>query len=301
MKDYNHSKPNPENSSVIQALLDIKASGAPAPLVNDLLDILRNDAVILQDADNLFKSHQYPKHVLDWCKVKNDVEFSRFLSPKATALLTAMYQNMWVRNLIQLSHRDIIRIAKIGSLSSVRTALDELIENGCIAVKLKGTTRRPDIYMVNPLIATVGSEISYLKEDFWELTGTKYYYDKESGKTRAKYSKPHKKWKELTANRTYSKGRNSLEVKNYWLTFYKINEAPIKTGKRKSKTGTGKKTDKSPKGKKNLENKQEAEQQTDKAPIKKRNPKTHPDTEKQADKQQINEQRPYGDEDLPFI
>lgn len=257
--------------------------------------------MILQDADNLFKSHQYPKHVLDWCKVKNDVEFSRFLSPKATALLTAMYQNMWVRNLIQLSHRDIIRIAKIGSLSSVRTALDELIENGCIAVKLKGTTRRPDIYMVNPLIATVGSEILHLEEDFWELTGTKYYYDKESDKIRAKYSKPHKKWKELTANRTYSKGRNSLEVKNCWLTFYKINEAPIKAGKRKSKTGTGKKTNKPAKEKKNPENKQDAVEQTDETPTEKNNPKKHPDTEQQADNLQTSGQQPYGDDDLPFF
>ena len=301
MKKPNHSKPNPENSSVIQALLDIKASGAPAPMVNDLLDILRNDAAILQDADNLFKGHQYPKHVLDWCKVKNDVEFSRFLSPKATALLTAMYQNMWVGNLIQLSHRDIIKIAKIGSLSSVRTALDELIGNGCIAVKLKGTTRRPDIYMVNPLISTVGSAIPYLEKEFWQLTGTRYYFDKKSGKERAKYSEAHKKWRELTANRTYSKGRNSLEVKDNWLTFNKINEAPVKVDKRKSKTGNKKTTDKSPKEKKNLENNQDAEQQTDKAPTKKRNPKTHPDTEKQADKQQTNEQRPYGEEDLPFI
>jgi len=275
MKDYNHAKPNPENSSIIQSLLDIKASGASAHLVDELLEILRTNKKILGDADELFRSHQYPSRALDWCKVQNNVEFSRFLSPKATAVLTAMYQNMWHGNLIQLSHRDIIRIAKIGSLSSVKVALDELTDNGCIAIKIPGTTRRPTVYMVNPLIATIGSKLPHLEEQFWMLTGTKYYYDKKGDGLRKRIrSTIQIRWQELTASRTYSKGRETLEVNDQKITFHKINEAPI----------TDKKLRKKP--------------QTDKIPAKKKKPKNKPDTKQQTDKTPAKGQQE--EEKLPF-
>lgn len=225
-------KPNKENSGIIQALLDIKKAGGEASLVDALIEMLRENESLLIEAEELFKGHQYPQHSLAFCKLSNEFEFARFLSPKALVLLIAMCQNMWHGNLIQLSQRDILKITSISSLSSIKPALKELIDCGCITIAIEGTTRKPTVYMVNPCIATIGREISYLKDIFWEYTGSNY---------RTKpviYSAPHEKWNELTSKRTYSKSRVSFQPDSTSskLSYNCISEPKVKMKKRKAAT-----------------------------------------------------------------
>lgn len=234
MNKYNpKNKPNPENSSVIQALLDIKAAGGDIPMADTLIELLRkNDGALLDKAEEIFNEHQYPQHVLKFCKLTKEIEFARFLSPKALSLLTAMCQNMWHGNLIQLTQRDILTITSISSLSSVKPALKELLDCGCIAVALEGTTRRPVVYMVNPCICTVGKDIPFLKEIFWGYTGTNYENKP------VEYSAPHKKWNKLTDIRTYSISRVSFKPDNCntKLSYNCISEPVMKMVKRKNHT-----------------------------------------------------------------
>lgn len=230
-KNNYNTKENPENSSVIQALLDIRDSGAyPALDINHIISSLRADQDAFKQAEKLFHSHLYPDHKLTFCKLECEVEVARFLSTNALVILIAMCQNMRHKNLIQLRHRDILTITSIKSLRSVGPALKELSDCGCIATKIQGTTRRATVYMVNPLIATVGSPAPYLVKQFWKLTGTKYI-DKT-----VKYSIIHRTWNHLTAERTYSKGYSSLETESddKPVYFSRINEPKIKTKKKKS-------------------------------------------------------------------
>lgn len=224
------SKPNPENSSVLQALLDIQAAGGNVPMVDSLIALLRKDGgALLETAEEIFNEHQYPQHVLTFCKLTKEYEFARFLSPKALSLLTAMCQNMWHGNLIQLSQRDVLKITSISSLTSVKPALKELTDCGCIAVAIKGNTRKATTYMVNPCISTLGKDVPCLEEIFWEYTGTDYENKP------VVYSEPHQKWNKLTARRTYSTSRVSFKPDNCStkLSYNSISEPEVKMVKRK--------------------------------------------------------------------
>ena len=225
--------PNPDNSSIMQVLLDIKAAGGPSRLVDEIIDIITvipdtNKPSILQEAEEIYYRHQYPQRAIKFTKLSIRIEFARFLSHNALTILTAMYQNMWHRNMIQLTQRDIIKITSITSSRPIKDALKELIDKGCIAVVVKGTTRQPAIYMVNPEIATVGRDESNLRYTFWGYTGTDYTDFKHP-----KYSDPHKEWKRLTANRTYSISNASMVTDEKTITYNRIGEPKVKTEKKK--------------------------------------------------------------------
>lgn len=233
-------KENPENSSIIQALLDISKAGAyPANEINAMICLLRADSSSLQEAEKLFHSHLYPDHKITFCKLECEVEFARFLSANAIAVLTAMCQNMRHSNLIQLNRKDIVKISALKSEKPVTPAMQELLNSGCIAIKIPGTTRRGPVYMVNPGIATVGTKTHYLQKSFWELTGS-IYHTKQ-----VECSEPHKQWNKLTANRTYSKGYSSLETEDSEKPIYfsKINEPKIKAVKKKANPSDNNKPD----------------------------------------------------------
>lgn len=221
-------KQNPENSSVIQALLDIsQANPYLKKDIDAMICLMRADSASIKRADEIFRSHLYPDNSLTFCKLECGIEFTRFLPVNAVAILTAMCQNMRHGNLIQLSHRDILTISALKSLRSVKPALEKLIELGCIAEKIPGTTRRATVYMVNPSIATVGTKEISLQRKFWKLTGTQYVGKKII------YSETHKVWNKLTAKRTYSRGYSSLEIEGSEKPIYfsRINEPKIKKAK----------------------------------------------------------------------
>ena len=212
-------KPNQNNSSIMQALLDLKSSGGDANAIDILLLQLENNNMILENAEELFESHLHPEHSLKWCKLQCNVEFSRFLSVNAVTILTAMLQNMNHWNNIQISYRDIIQITALNSLKSIKPALKELIDKGCIAVQDKGTTKRPTVYMVNPEIATLGKPIANHKDMFWRLVRNNV--ESDGGEK----PDPHALWDELTSKRTYAKGNDSLiSHSDKKITFGKINE-----------------------------------------------------------------------------
>lgn len=161
-------KPNKENSSVKQALLDLKSSGGDANAIDILLDEIERNETLREEADKLFQSHQYPEHSLNWCKLQGDVEFTRFLSPNAVVILITMCQNMHTNNLIQISCRNLLEITHISSPKAIQSAIMELLRKGCITEMVESSGRRPAIYMVNPDIATVGKKKPFLKSLFWD-------------------------------------------------------------------------------------------------------------------------------------
>lgn len=210
-----------KKTSIMQALEDLKSSGGDVEAVNKLIGQLEENKELQEIVEKIFRNRLYPDKSLTWLKLRGDVEFSRFLSPNAVTVLIAMCQNMRHGNLLQISQRKIMEITSISSPKAVVKALEELISYGAIAVRLKGTSHRPPVYMINPVIATVGTENKKLEFVFWE-------YSDRSDKVAAGYKNPRDKWKTLTKFRTYSKGYDKLEEGTGTVYFNKINEPNIR-------------------------------------------------------------------------
>lgn len=210
-----------KKTSIMQALEDLKSSGGDIEAVNKLIYQLEENKELQEVVEKIFRNRLYPEKSLTWLKLRGDVEFSRFLSPNAVTILIAMCQNMRQGNLLQISQRKIMAITSISSPKAVVKALDELISVGAIAVRLKGTSHRSPVYMVNPEIATVGTENKKLEFVFWK-------YSDKSDKVLEGYENPRDKWKTLTKFRTYSKGYDKQEDGTGTVYFNKINEPNIR-------------------------------------------------------------------------
>lgn len=218
---------NPNNrdcSSCRQALLDLKTAGFPNDLIDQLIDFANINQEALENADKAFQEHQYPQHSIKFVKMSNETEFCKYIGAPATAILTAMCQNMRVGNKIQLSQADLINITGIGNKKTVSKALGELMEKGYIVLVIDGSTRRSPIYMVNPQIATVGRGDGHLQQQFWKLSGTEFSLDKKPVK-----SMPHQRWEINTSKRTYSLGYDRQDTDDGYILFNKINPPEIET------------------------------------------------------------------------
>lgn len=214
---------NPECSSVKQALLDLQSSGFDYTSIQTLLSEIDQDSDRREQADELFRSHKHPSHRITFSKIYNNIEFCRFLSPQAATILFIMCITMNHNNLIQLSQDDIVKITGIGNKGTVGKALNDLIESGAIAIKLKGNSRRSNVYMVNPAIANVGTEIPGLERLYWKPIDDEYAnIDDET------IISPHQKWDLEISKSTYSIGYNKQKLKgDQELYFNKINPPAV--------------------------------------------------------------------------
>lgn len=228
------NKPNEENSTIKQALLDLKASGGDAESIDLLISQIEQNHNLRENADKLFQSHQYPEHSLNWFKLQGDIEFPRFLSPNALTILIALCQNMQTDNLLQISHRDLINITHLSSLKAVQPAMRELVQNGCITEIIEASGRRSAVYMVNPEIATVGKKKPHLTYLFWKKVRDSLFKhdipDDDDGLEEEKnidwkdYPKStiRDKWMSLTKERTYSKGTEYWKEGSHGIRYNKI-------------------------------------------------------------------------------
>lgn len=219
------NKINAKKTSIMQALEDLKRSGGNKEAVNILIQQLKEDGELEKIVEKRFRERLYPDKSLTWSKLQCDIEFTRFLSPNAVTILTMMCQNMRHGNLLQISQRKISEITSVTSPKAVVKALNELIACGCIAVRIEGNTRRAPVYMVNPEIATIGTENKKLGFVFW------HFADKSETEGEG-YRNPKDEWKKLTAARTYSQGNDKQEEGTRIVFFNKINEPNLKKQKK---------------------------------------------------------------------
>ncbi len=227
---------NPECSSVKQALLDLQSSGFDYSAIQTLLSEIEQEPDKRKQADELFRTHRYPLHSIVFSKIYNKTEFCRFLSPQAITILLIMCITMNHNNLIQISQDDIIRITGIGNKGTVSKALNDLLVHGAVAIKLKGNSRRSNVYMVNPAIATVGTDTPGLERVYWKIIDNEYEHANNHNGSDTKIT-PHDKWDLAVIESTYSVGCDRQKLKDSeYLYFNKINP-PAKS--KKPKKGKG--------------------------------------------------------------
>jgi hypothetical protein len=221
----------------VQMLKDLKAVGCSSGLIDGLLEELQDDESKLLEVEKLFKSHQYNEHSIIFSMNSIKINIESYISGSATQILHLMIKHMRNgTNLLQISLNDLLTITNITSKQTIKMAINELIEIGCIAIKFKGKGRIASIYMINPMIATIGNcNKDFLICEFWKLTGTTYndYGDVEI------YSNIHSKFIDIIAQqKNYSIGYDKQETTNGILYFNKINPPKIDTKKSSIATNT---------------------------------------------------------------
>lgn len=207
MKKKRSNPNNPQNSSMVQHVLEYKELGGSMNIsLSDFLKLAQEDSSmqkLVKEADKAVDRKGYPDSSLTFHKTERGVEVGRFLSMRDLKILRAFEVSVDQANLVQASTRDIERAAGV-DLATARAGINSLLEKGCIAIKQRGRGTRASIYMLNPEIATVGKTKTYPKL-FWQLTGTVY---KSGGKGNEieVMSEPHYTWIQLTAVRQFTVG-----------------------------------------------------------------------------------------------
>lgn len=164
--------PNRYNSTVVQSLLELaKLDTVPHDFIDKAVQLAiflnENDRQLVKTIDGIVKKKEYNNDNITWYRHYFS-EIPRLLSANANIILTLMCNVMAQGNLVQLSWQNIIDGTSIKSKKSIQTAIKELLNNGCIAIKFQGDKRNATVYMVNPDIAIVGKTAN-LHNQFWEL------------------------------------------------------------------------------------------------------------------------------------
>ena len=164
------NKKNPDNSSVLQCLLDIekaaKISNAPnSPDVLKALADLRKALTkdIIAKADGTYEAHRYKNASITFAKIANFKEnqaISR-LSDRAWKILTYGIQLMSQDNCFLLNQDNLTKILNM-SIHPINSGIKELVEKGCMTKICTLKQRKPSgtVYMINPAIASVGNHDS---------------------------------------------------------------------------------------------------------------------------------------------
>ena len=212
-----------EHPTSIQMLKDLKSVGCSSILVDQLLDELQNDAKKLDEVEKLFKSHQYPNKSITWIRRFIEIDYQGELSEYGIKVFDFMQVHMRNgTNLLQISLNDLLLVLNSKSKHTIQNAINELIEKGFIAIKIKGKGRIASVYMINPQIAIKGNcNVDYLNREFWELTQSTY---NDYNNNIDELSTPHSKFFEFKRKRKpYSMGYDKQETSKGTLYFNKIN------------------------------------------------------------------------------
>ena len=201
-----------------QFIDDLIASGIP--LGNELKKYFQENKNKLKEVDEKFYSHIYPQHKLNWNKTYiTNLEIYKLLNAKSVSIFNVISKLINKNNLIKISIIEIKKLLKYDDKTIIKS-LNELIEKGFIAIRLKGEpkTSRATIYMINPELVTIGTGNQIqLKKEFWQLTGSKYKMN-----ILEEPSKIHINWLDMIENENYIIGYDKIQVDDEIIYFNKL-------------------------------------------------------------------------------
>lgn len=168
-------KLNPSFSSSIQMLLDGVSLGYGEMTVNDLLALLQKDKLKCNEYDKLYDSHQYPDKALKYSQYRNfnECRADMELSASALKILLLFIKDMPENSLVSVSKEYIQKITHLSKPTIIKS-IQELLDNGFIALMLPPTNKQAPIYMVNPDVANTGKPVSDMQRDNFKDLVMKY-------------------------------------------------------------------------------------------------------------------------------
>lgn len=146
---------NPTSNSVLQALLDLADSGHGTMTVDQMISRLSSDSKLRTAMQKKWDAHAYPEDAMEWAQLTKAQQLLT-LSDTALKVLTCMGLYAHQSTLLQVSYRDLAVITEIKD-RSLRTAIRELINTGCIRIEVPSIQHAAPIYSVNPAIINKGT------------------------------------------------------------------------------------------------------------------------------------------------
>lgn len=200
---------NPDCSTAVQMTLDMLQclsynlddpdSASAIQAANTLLQYMDSHIDVRDKISKLMRSHEYPNKSITFSRVAQSGQYISHISIAAMAVLTAMIEIMPTNNHVMLTYQNIMDyVSSIGNRTTASKAIKELLDSGCVAIARKGNTQTATVYMVNPMISSVGVEKTYLQHLFWQYTGDTTNDDGDT-----EYSAAHRKWIEINKS-TYA-------------------------------------------------------------------------------------------------
>ena len=212
-----------KKTSIEQAIDDLLSSGIPENItLGKLKDYLNKNKKDLIKAEDRFKNHLYPQYKLNWNKTYiTNIEIYKSLGAKSIGIFNILNKLINKNNLVQISKSELKNILKYDDKTIIKS-INELIEKGFIAIKLKGEskTSRATIYMINPELVTIGTgNQEKLKKEFWQLTGSKYKLNILN-----EPSKIHIDWLNIIENKNYIIGYDKIQIDDKIIHFNKLSK-----------------------------------------------------------------------------
>lgn len=147
--------PNPNNNTILQALLDLVSDGMGSLTINDAVMKLQSDHKLQKDLQAQWNKHAYPDKSLVYTQA--GIEQASFsLSPTGYMIHGIMGAYASTSGRIQISNGDICKITGL-SRNTVRDALNELANCGAIIVEVPSGHHEAPIYWVNPALYHKGA------------------------------------------------------------------------------------------------------------------------------------------------
>lgn len=146
---------NPNSNSVVQALLDVADVGLGSMTVDQVITRLSGDSKLRTSLQNKWNGHAYPERSMEWAQLTKS---QQLMGLTDTALKLLVFMGMYAHQstLLQVSLNDLVTFTGIKK-TSLREALKELLDCGCIRVEKPSVRHAAPIYAVNPAIVNKGT------------------------------------------------------------------------------------------------------------------------------------------------
>lgn len=148
------SNRNPNNSSVLQALLDASDLGYGSMTVDQLITRVSSDRKLCAALQAKWNGHAYPERAMDWAQLARSQALMT-LSDPALKVLTLLGMYCHQSGLIQVRIEDICTATSIGR-TSVKQAITELRACGALNVAAPSVRHAAPVYCVNPGLVNKG-------------------------------------------------------------------------------------------------------------------------------------------------
>lgn len=177
-QDKNKNPNNPNNSTLIQGLLELLKSDDISDdvrkQVKDLKTALDNQPDAVKLADTAVRNKHYADDKLTFYKTPSyniNPGIHKILSPEQYCLLSILASIMSQDNLVRLSTDNLIELSGLKE-RTVKKHMVALLKGGYIAIHTPAIPKAsiPRVYMINPEIFDCGKPSPYKVSQFWSLS-----------------------------------------------------------------------------------------------------------------------------------
>ena len=155
---------NPSSNAILQACLDVKDAGYGGMTFDQMITRLSSDKRLAADLQAKWNAHAYPERAMTWAQLAKEQRLLT-LSPDAIKVLTFYGMYCHQSTLLQVSYKDLSAATDIKD-RSLRTAVKELIDAGCLRIERPSVRHAAPVYAVNPSIINKGTRRKSNASDF---------------------------------------------------------------------------------------------------------------------------------------